>query len=143
VFPTPSEVFRQMLDGVTGKRWAELLDLYADDAVVRHPFLPFGGPALYGREDLRAHFNQAAELSFEMRARDVVIHQTGDPEVVIGEFRYVGRFTDTGREFSAPNIFVVRVRQGLIVESRDYADHLTFADAAGRLDQLVGGYVHH
>jgi ketosteroid isomerase-like protein len=69
-----------------------------------------------------------------------VIHETSDPEVVIGEFRYVGRFTDTGREFSITNIFVTRVRHGLIVESRDYADHLNFAAAAGRLGELLGEF---
>jgi len=140
---SPIEVFRLLLRGVTERRWSELPELYAEDTVVRHPFLRYGGPVLHGREQVRAHFAAAAELPLEMRARDVVIHETSDPEVVIGEFRYVGRFTDTGREFSAPNIFVMRVRRGLIVESRDYADHLTFADAAGRLDELVGGYVHH
>jgi len=29
---------------------------------------------------------------------------------------------------------------GLIVESRDYADHLNFAAAAGRLDELAGAF---
>jgi hypothetical protein len=38
------------------------------------------------------------------------------------------------------NIFVTRVRGGLIVESRDYADHPNFAAAAGRLDELVGAF---
>jgi ketosteroid isomerase-like protein len=125
---------------VTGRRWAELPELYAADTVVRHPFLPFGGPVLDGREAIRRHFAAAAELPLELRARDVVIHQTLDPEVVIGEFRYVGRFTDTGNEFSIPNIFVMRVRNGLIVESRDYTDHLTFAQAGGRLDELLGAF---
>ena len=137
---TPTEVFRKVLAGVTGRRWAELPGLYAEDTVVRHPLLPFGGPALYGREEVRAHFANAAALPVAMRATDVVIHQTADPEVVIGEFRYVGRFTDTGREFSMSNIFVTRVRGGLIVESRDYADHLNFAAAAGRLDELAGAF---
>jgi uncharacterized protein len=138
--PSPTEVFHKVLAGVTGRRWAELPELYAEDTVVRHPMLPFGGPVLDGREAIRAHFAAAAELPLEMRARDVVVHQTLDPEVVIGEFRYVVRFTDTGNEFSIPNIFVMRVRNGLIVESRDYVDHLTFARAAGRVDQLLGAF---
>ena len=139
---SPSQVFRMVLDGVTGRRWSELPELYDEYAEVRHPFLPYGGPVLSGREALRKHFAAAAELPLEMRARDVVIHQTADPEVVIGEFRYVGRFTDTGREFSIPNIFVMRVRHGLIVESRDYADHLGFAQAGSRLPELLELFAH-
>jgi hypothetical protein len=55
----------------------------------------------------------------------------GRSRVVIGEFRYVGQFTDSGRAFDVPNFFVARVRDGLIVEGRDYADHASFASAAG------------
>ena len=61
------------------------------------------------------------------------MHETTDPEVVIGEFTYVGRVIATGRRFTVPNVFVWRVRDGLIVEARDYADHVAFAAATGRL----------
>jgi ketosteroid isomerase-like protein len=127
---SPREVFQRLFNGVTSKKWAELPELYAEDAVVRHPFLP-GSPVLRGRADLRAHFAVGARLRFDMRAEGLVLHQTVDPEVVIGEFRYVGEFTDSGRAFDMPNIFVMRVRDGLIVAGRDYADHASFAAAAG------------
>ena len=39
--------------------------------------------------------------------------------------------------FNVPCIFVVRVRDGLIVESRDYADHVGFARAFGRIGALA------
>jgi ketosteroid isomerase-like protein len=53
------------------------------------------------------------------------VHRTGDPEVVITEFRYEG--SAGGRPVSIPNIFVTRVRDGMIIESRDYADHVAAA----------------
>jgi ketosteroid isomerase-like protein len=37
-----------------------------------------------------------------------------------------------------PCVFVLRVRDGLIVESRDYIDHVGMARARGLLDDLVG-----
>jgi ketosteroid isomerase-like protein len=135
---SPRQVVERLISGVTGKRWRELPELYAEDTVVRHPFGPPGGWVLHGREEISEHFARAAELSLEMRAEDVVVHQTTDPEVVIVEFRYIGRFVDTGRQLELPNIFVLRVRDGQIVESRDYADHLAFAAAAGRLEEVVG-----
>lgn len=49
--------------------------------------------------------------------------------MIIAEFEYEGRNTETGREFVVPNIFVLRVRDGRIVESRDYAHHGAFDDA--------------
>ena len=116
----PAEVFRQLVDGVTGQKWDQLPELYAEDAVVVHPFST--DPAisrLEGREQLRAHFARAAEIGVDFRADDLVVHETTDPEVVIGEFTYRG--TLAGKDVTMPAIFVVRVRDGLIVSSRDYS----------------------
>ena len=63
------------------------------------------------------------------------MHATADPEVVIFEFSYAGRVD--GRDFTLPCIFVTRVRDGEIVESRDYVDHVAGARAFGRLPALV------
>ncbi|QIZ34633.1 hypothetical protein [Saccharopolyspora sp. ASAGF58] len=43
------------------------------------------------------------------------------------------------REFAVPCVFVLRVRDGQIVESRDYVDHFAFAEASGMLDSLPAG----
>ncbi|WP_433479345.1 nuclear transport factor 2 family protein [Spirillospora sp. CA-142024] len=127
-FASPRAVFQRLIDGVTARQPDVLPRLYAEDAVVVHPF---AHPAsrLEGREALREHFAQLETLPVEMKARNVVVHQTADPEVIIAEFEYEGRNTETGREFVVPNIFVLRVRDGHIVESRDYAHHSAFAEA--------------
>jgi ketosteroid isomerase-like protein len=80
---TPREVFLRLIDGVTHGRWDELPALYAESAVVVHPL--GGTEPLHGREALRRHFAAAADAGLEMSARDVVVHETTDPEVVIGE----------------------------------------------------------
>jgi ketosteroid isomerase-like protein len=127
-FATPRAVFQRLIDGVTARRPEVLPQLYSRDAVVVHPF---AHPAsrLEGREALREHFARLETLPVEMAARNVVVHQTADPEVIIAEFEYTGRNTETGREFVVPNIFVLRVRDGHIVESRDYAHHRAFDEA--------------
>jgi len=76
-----------------------------------------------------------------MTARDVLVHQTADPEVVIAEFAYHGRALETGRSFVLPCVFIMRVRDGLIVESRDYGDHLGLAYALDRVEELLGALV--
>lgn len=70
-----------------------------------------------------------------MEAVDRTVHITDDPEVVIGEFRYVG--SAHGRPFDRPCIFVMRVRNGEIVESRDYSDHVGLARAFGRVEDFA------
>ncbi|MEU9873321.1 nuclear transport factor 2 family protein [Actinomadura sp. NPDC048021] len=127
-FASPRAVFQRLIDGITGLRPEGLPQLYAEDAVVVHPFAQ---PAsrLEGREALRRHFEQLETLPVELKARNVVVHETADPEVIITEFEYAGRHTENGREFVVPNIFVLRVRDGHIVESRDYAHHRAFDEA--------------
>jgi ketosteroid isomerase-like protein len=136
---TPGEVLEALIDGVTNARWDDLPGLYAEDTLVTHPFA-HGDAPLRGREALRRHFARAATMALEMEARDLVVYETTDPEVVIGEFAYAGRVVSTGRTFVIANLFVLRVRDGLIVESRDHADHLAFAAATGRLTDLVAEY---
>jgi ketosteroid isomerase-like protein len=134
---SPREVFDRLLGGVTGRKWADLPNLYAEEAIVEHPFATTTAARLEGREQIREHFAAGAAMPLEMRADNVVIHETADPEVIIAEFDYHGLVTTTGRTFTMRNIFVLRVRDGLIVASRDYVNHLAIAAAFDRLPQLV------
>ncbi|HEY7485020.1 MAG TPA: nuclear transport factor 2 family protein [Streptosporangiaceae bacterium] len=136
---SPREVFERVLAGVTGRRWDELPDLYAEDTVVEHPYAMPKPSRLEGREAIRRHFAAGARLPLEMSARNVVIHETADPEVIVGEFDYVGRVTTTGRTFTFSNIFVMRVRDGQIVTSRDYHNHFALAEATGNAPALFTG----
>jgi ketosteroid isomerase-like protein len=115
----PAEVFRRLVDGVVNKQWDQLPLLYAEDAVVVHPYSTDPAIArIVGRDEVRAHFDRAAEMAVELRAEDMVVHETTDPEVVVGEFTYRGSLG--GKDVTRPAIFVLRVRDGLIVSSRDY-----------------------
>lgn len=126
---TPREVFGQLLHGILDKRWDELPECYAEDAVVTFPFTMPEPHRLVGREDVRRHFARARDLPLEFQARNVVVHDTADPEVIIAEFEYHGTVTTTGKPVRFHNIAVARVRDGRVVESRDYHDHVAIAAA--------------
>jgi uncharacterized protein len=141
---SPTAVFHALADGVPRVVLGDvshvdaLLALYAERTNVVHPFAPFGREPLLTRDDLRRHFTAAPDRtagvdSFE--AVDRVVHVTDDPEVVIGELRYVGSVH--GRPFEFPCIFVLRVRDGEIIESRDYVDHVGSARAFGRIETFA------
>lgn len=123
----PREIFDRLLLGIGEERWSELPDLYAEDAVVDQPFAP-NSLRLHGRETIRKHFAGADGL-LRLRAHNIVVHDTTDPEVIIAEFDYDGVVINTGRSFQASNIQVLRVRDGQIIESRDYHDHMALAAA--------------
>jgi ketosteroid isomerase-like protein len=145
----PAEIVRAVCDGVSrlvsgsldqAQREAQLdrlAALYAERTDVRHPFAT-SVPPLFTRADLRRHFAQAPTRADGVERFEPVglrVHRTGDPEVVITEFRYEG--SAGGRPVLIPNIFVTRVRDGVIIESRDYADHICAARAFGRLPALA------
>jgi ketosteroid isomerase-like protein len=145
---TPADVVRAVAAGacrlIAGKlteeqkhaQLDELVSLYAEETYVRHPFAPMGDTPLRTRAELRAHFAKAPSLAPDVERFDAVghVHETSDPEMVIFEFSYVGMAS--GRDFTVPCIFATRVRDGLIVESRDYADHVGLARVFGRLSNL-------
>ena len=137
---TPTEVFLRLVHGVCDRRYAELPDLYAEQTDVRHPMSPYGDKPLLSRDALRAHFGGAgpqvaAVVRFE--PANVRIHETADPEVIVAEFAYEGTVIETGEPFTVPCVFVLRVRDGLIVESRDYIDHLAMIRARGQVEELI------
>lgn len=134
----PRDVVTRLLEGVCAGRLAELPDLYAEKTDVRHPFSTPELPPLLSRADLREHFSFAGGVvpEFERKVVDLVIHEGADPEVVVAEFSYEFTYPD-GKVFRMPAVFVMRVRDGEIVESRDYFDPIRGARARGAVPQLV------
>jgi ketosteroid isomerase-like protein len=112
-------------EGIT----SELADAYDATAVIEQPFLPGNERRLPGRDAIRRHFTAAESAPLQLQIRNLVVHETHDPEVVIAEYDYDGRVTSTGRTFRVANIQVFRIRNGLIVASRDYHDHARIANA--------------
>ncbi|MFI6149112.1 nuclear transport factor 2 family protein [Streptomyces sp. NPDC051109] len=135
---SPREVSQELLERIGAGRYSELAELYADDAVVETVFEPVGPRRFEGRAVIEERFAQVAAGSpLELTPADVVIRGTDDPEVVVAEWDYRVHHRVTGRTFTSANIQVLRVRDGLIVGSRDFHDHLALVLAGDHLPQLV------
>jgi uncharacterized protein len=136
---TPSEVFLELVTGVAEGHWESLPELYAEDTDVVHPFAPLRSAPLRSRAELREHFTvpDGAPPLPKRTVENVVIHETADPEVIVAEFEYHGDAVDTGERVVVPGIFVMRVRDGEIVSSRDYLDHLASARFRGQMDAVL------
>jgi ketosteroid isomerase-like protein len=135
---------RQVLEGfhraMLHKSADELAGLFAVDAVYEFPLLNPSRPERYrSREDLHAGFRAAWER-VPVRIdefRNVVVHETTDPEVIVSEQEAVATVLTNGRTFALPFLLVIRVRDGRIVHLRDYSDTLRAAQALGRLPALL------
>ena len=126
---SPRDVLGKLLHDVSADQWDNLHELYSEDTVVRHPFARDGSILLEGREALRVHFEHFAHSGLKLRARDVVYHDTTDPEVAIAEFVYDGIGPGADEHFEMAACFVWRVRKGLIIDCHDYLDRFRPVEA--------------
>jgi uncharacterized protein len=110
--------------------------LFAPDAVIESSFAgPPGLPVrLEGQEAIREYSRRVMASPLRLEDFEVTeLHQTQDPEVVITEMRTKGTVTTTGRSFTTTSVQILRIREGHIVYSRDFADPRILEDAIGDL----------
>ena len=108
--------------------------LFAPDAVIESSFAgPPGVPVrLEGREAIREYSRGVMASPLRLEDFEVVkLYQTEDPEVVITEMRAKGTVTTTGRSFTTTSVQIIRIRDGHIVHSRDFADPRILEDVTG------------
>jgi len=109
--------------------------LFAPDAVIESSFAgPPGTPLrLAGQEAIREYSRRV--MASPLRLEDFAVaklYQTEDPEVVITEMRATGTVTTTGRSFTTTSVQIIRIRDGHIVHSRDFADPRILEDVTGK-----------
>lgn len=131
----PREAFERFRDLMLAGGLVGLESLLADDGVVESPFAPPGAPRrIEGRDAFAARARAGREaLAGRIRflaVRDVVVHETTDPEIAVVEYEVEGVRLADGFRAAAPFAVVVRVRDGRIVLWREYQDPAAMALAA-------------
>ncbi|MFF3445068.1 nuclear transport factor 2 family protein [Streptosporangium sp. NPDC002721] len=139
VTPGPREVFERVR-----RHWLENLGGFggelAEDVVIEVPFAPPGRASRYEGKEAFLLFADPEQAAFAQRfaldeARDVVVHETTDPEVIVVEYELAGRVLATGRQASSRFIGVLRVRDGKIVNWREYQNTLAMIEIMGQPDR--------
>ena len=108
--------------------------LFTPDAVIESSFagLPGTPVRLEGREAIREYSRRVMASPLRLEDFEVAkLYQTEDPEVVITEMRATGTVTTTGRSFTTTSVQIIRIREGRIVHSRDFADPRILDDVTG------------
>ncbi|MGW5656628.1 nuclear transport factor 2 family protein [Streptomyces humi] len=116
---TPREVLARYRRAMRDMSADDLAELYAVDGVHEFPFTSPGFPARYdGREEVRAGYRAAwgASPVRVTEIREVAVHDTADPEVIVAEQVVVAG------QVTVPGLLVLRVRDGRLVRVRDYLD---------------------
>ena len=120
---TIEAVLRAIIEGTRD----DVADLYAEDVLITNPFVAEGLRESRGNEALRTRMKSFAQYLDYAEVKNVTIHDTTDPQVAIAEFTVAGTLVPTGEAFELASINVIRVVDGLIIESRDHSDGLAAA----------------
>jgi ketosteroid isomerase-like protein len=131
---TPSEIFDRMRTHWLDGRATFDAGLLTEDVVIETPFAaPGRARRIEGRQRV-LDYTEAGRKAFPVRfddCRDVVVHETADPQVIVVEYELVGTHTRTGVTACAPFIGVLRTRDGKLAHWREYQHTLAIAEAAG------------
>ena len=131
---TPAEVLARRSQLILNGDADGFAALFAPDAVIESSFAgPPGTPVrLTGREAIREYSRQV--MASPLRLEDFAVtelYQTQDPEVVITQMWAKGTVTTTGRSFTTTSVQIIRIRDGHIAASRDFADPRILQDVIG------------
>jgi uncharacterized protein (TIGR02246 family) len=133
-YATPADVLARRRQLILSGDADGFAALFAPDAVIESSFAgPPGTPVrLEGREAIREYSRRVMASPLQLEDFEVAeLHQTQDPEVVITEMRTTGTVTTTGRPFTTTSVQILRIREGRIVHSRDFADPRILEDVIG------------
>jgi uncharacterized protein len=102
----------------------ELVDCFADDAVMELPFAPGRMPRSHAGKAAIGEFQRFARDSFSRFSMTVdAIHETGDPHVVIAEHRSDAVVAENGRSYCNRYVtFFTFGDDGRITSWREYYD---------------------
>ncbi|WP_248961817.1 nuclear transport factor 2 family protein [Sphaerisporangium perillae] len=128
---TSREIVGQMLRAGRELDIETFVGLMAPDGYIEWPYRPSGAPArLRGRTEIHRHLTEAAKALIRFdEYRNVVMHETTDPEVIIVEYEAHGTVVPTGAPFHQTVIAVFRVQNGQILSYRDYINPLPLMEA--------------
>ena len=126
-------------EAILAKSAATLASIYADDAVHELPFM-HGAPPMRGRQEVLERYaaGWAATNAKVKDIRNIVMHPVADGETFIVEEEIGVTNMDTGVDFVAATVLVMRIADGKIAHIRDYTDNLTIAQGLGRIPSLAG-----
>jgi uncharacterized protein len=136
---TPRQTVERFLKAVVSPTPGDLADCYADQIVIEMPFASGLAPERTEttREEIRQRFAAGAASRRYTGLRDVRVHETADPDILVLEYRLDGTRISDGEQFTMGFVMVLTFRDGLIALSRDYTDPIAGARALGRLPELA------
>lgn len=129
---TAAQLLKRSLDTFLSKdmkAWSELCD---ENVVVEFPFSPDPASAkLVGRTAIYEYLKNYPSMIDVKKIPTLKIHVTDDPNVAIAEWSASGQVIGNGNPYEMTYATFVTVRDGLIVNYREYWNPMAFLKALG------------
>ena len=130
--PTAVQMLRNSLDRFLAKDmkgWTELCD---ENVVAEFPFAPEGSAArIEGRAALYEYLRNYPSSIDVHELPTVTAYSTNDPNVAIAEWSASGTVISNGNRYEMRYATFVTIRNGLIVNYREYWNPIAFLAAMG------------
>lgn len=95
--------------------------MWAPDGVLEFPFASASGPArLQGREAVVDYLSVYNDLMLPRTLRNVIRHETTDPDTIVIEFEVEGEIVATHEDFKLGYVWIVTVGDDGFTRIRDY-----------------------
>ncbi len=119
--PTILSVLKDALGQRVDQTASNFLELMSEDFIMEFPFArPGMKTRIEGLSNVVPYLMTVAQGLSVDTFDHVIVHETGDPEVVIVEFEAHGRALKVDEPYDQRYISVIRTRGGRMVHYRDY-----------------------
>lgn len=136
VFPPLTNLMRKSIGDLLAPA-DSFADMCAENVEFEAPYAPGGANKIVGREKVAEYMPVVPQHYDIEELVETAQYRATDPEVVILEFvTKNGKGVKTGLPYDQRYINVIRVRDGKIIEYRDYWDPIVVLTAAGGPDAL-------
>jgi ketosteroid isomerase-like protein len=122
------------------KRWAEWIELWAEDGELCFPFAPLGRKSIYrGRAEIRDYMSEVGRVVVDSLVTGQLFPMQ-DPRVAVAEFTVKGHAADSGAPFNQSYVMFFETKGGKIWRYREYWNPLVTIDALGGRQSWTDGF---
>jgi len=127
---TAAQILRKSLDTFLAKDMKGWTELCADDVVAEFPFAPDGSPGrIEGKAALYDYLRGYPDAIDIAALPALTVYSTDDPTRAVAEWSASGTVLSNGNPYEMRYATFVTVRDGLIVNYREYWNPLAFMTA--------------
>jgi ketosteroid isomerase-like protein len=128
------DLIKRLQTAQSSRDWAAMAAAFDDDAVFE---LPYIGESFRGRDEIVARMRPSLERMNGLRFFDFDIRPMAEAGCYVAEFKGSAVISTTGLPYDQIYIALFRIRDGRVVQFREYMDPLVLGLALQRVERIA------